>query len=112
MKKNLKRFLLLFVISISLINCVSVPEIIYRDPALIIPNEISPADLDDVAPITANEYKLMIQEYRWKLLYHEILKNAKKMSEEDYDKYVIDINSVIDLINIEIKKLEELLLIE
>lgn len=106
LKKNLKRFLLLFAISISLINCVSDPEIIYRDSVIIIPNAIASADLDDTAPITVNEYKLMIQEYRWKLLYYEISKNAKKITEEEYDIYVTDIEAVIGLINSEIENLE------
>jgi len=110
LKKNLKRFLLVSVIFISLISivsCVSDPVIIYVDPE---PPTISPmpepSQLEDVDPITVNEYLLMIDVFRLKAWGQYFRKTVKLITPEEYQIYIDQYRKAVDDINEAIEKLK------
>ena len=108
LKMDLKKFLLLFVISIILGSCVTTPEIIYRDPE---PPIDAPrpelSQLDNSEDITINEYLLMIDNIRLENWGHLLRKYSKIISESEYLELINKNNSIIDNINLEIEKLKE-----
>ncbi|MCK5600665.1 hypothetical protein KAR91_02280 [Candidatus Pacearchaeota archaeon] len=56
--------------------------------------------------ITVNEYLFMIYSIRVNILYNEILKTLKIITDEEYNSYVGSQNEMIGLINSEIEKLK------
>lgn len=111
LKKNLKKFLLVFVIFISLISCVTTePIIVYIEPE---PPTISPmpepSQLQDAEPITVNEYLLMIDVFRLKAWGQYFRKTVKLITPEEYQIYIDQYGKAIDDIN---KAIEELELLE
>jgi len=99
--------LILSVIFISLNACCSDPEIVYIEKEIIIPDNIPPTPLNSEAPLTENEYILMIDSLRKDILYCEILKNAGKITEEEFSERVDSINKKIEKINALINNLAD-----
>ena len=109
LKKNLKKYLLVFVIFISLISCCSDPVIVYIEPeSPIIDPMPENSVLENVDPITVNEYKLMIDIFRLKKWGQYFRKTVKLITEEEYKIYADQYNKAIDDINQAIKELEKL----
>lgn len=108
LKKNLKRFLLGFVISIWLTSCLTTdPVIVYVDPE---PPIISPmpenSQLQDVENITVNEYLLMIDVFRLKAWGQYFRKITKLITPEELDIYLDQYKKAINDIIDEIEKLQ------
>lgn len=93
-------------IFIAIGSCKTTEKIVYRDPPPpIVPEMIADPVLQD-DDITVNEYLFMIYSIRVNILYNEILKTLKIITDEEYNSYVGSQNEMIGLINSEIEKLK------
>ena len=108
LKKNLKKFLLAFAISIILTSCLTTePIIVYMDaePPIISPMPENSV-LEDTEIITVNEYKLMIDVFRMKAWGQYFRKQVKLITPEEYDIYIDQYRKAVDDINEAIEELK------